>query len=956
MRADLGIASYDYDYISLIHHNVQSLGNSVNQLEVLLEEHVECKFLCITEHWKSEQQLMVHGFRRFRLVTSFCREEGQHGGAAIYGSKDLKFKVLKKVNNLSICGEFECAAAEFTVNNCQVIVITIYRPPNGRLEIFFSKLELLLSRVFEENKLILIAGDLNIEMKNDNRYKEQLFSLTNSFDVHATINEYTRVCRFSKSCIDNIFTNSTEYFEANIINTHISDHTAQKIRFKVKRLSKDNHVTYRRFFSENNKHNFLNQLHGQTWDEVYNCRLDDVNKQWVCFINNFKNIFNECFPKKLVKVKSNNKTYYNGDNQALVECKNRLDILLVISRNDGNYKQMYNEEKVRYNGLLLESRKSIYENKIVNSDNKSKCMWSIHNEITGKQNKDDNFIMSGNPESIANDYNNYLLSIVPDLLANLNKIPFECNIADNNQSIFLKPLSTTDLLNIAKNLKNKHSSGEDEIPTSIVKFCMSEIKEVFCHILNNSFKFGIFPSQLKLASIKPIYKKGNIDMLENYRPISMLPSFSKLFEMAMCVQLVEFMNSCQLFNNTQHGYLKGRSTQTAIFQFTSKILEFMENKKIALGMFLDLSKAYDCLDHNLLLIKLEKYGIRGNALEWVRSYLSDRQQMVKIEKNGKIAKSKILSNNIGIPQGSIMGPILFIIYVNDLGNVVTKVNHSVTNYADDNNILVGAETYPELIQEGNYLFSATSNWYDSNRFILNMEKTNTILFRTKQLRIVTPENIIISGEQRNLAQSTKFLGIQIDEFLSWENHIDCLCLKLNKICYSIRIINKYLNDKGVKIIYSSNFEAAARYGIIFWGSNAGINKIFIIQKRVIRVMLKMTYTDSCRGVFKRNNIMTIYGLYIYECLLFIFKNKDRFLALNTQHEHNTRTRDITYPQHNLTLTEKGPLYMCIKLFNKIPSQCKNIVSINQFKRQVKKMMLNLEPYNLEEFFLCTSLL
>lgn len=237
-----------------------------------------------------------------------------------------------------------------------------------------------------------------------------------------------------------------------------------------------------------------------------------------------------------------------------------------------------------------------------------------------------------------------------------------------------------------------------------------------------------------------------------------------------------------------------------------------------------------------------------------------------------------------------------------------------------------------------------------NKFVLNREKTKIILFRTPQARIETPEIISLANEQRKLVKHTKFLGIHVDEHLNWEIHIENLCLKINKICYSLRVISKYLNQSSVKVIYFANFESAIRYGIIFWGSNSSIQNIFIIQKRAIRIIQKMKFNDTCRGVFKNMKIMTVYAVYIYECLLFLFKNKGMFTLNNTMHNYSTRNLDITYPRHSNVLTEHGAYYMCIRLYNKLPNRLKETENLIYFKNQIKKFLIEMEPYSLNEHF------
>ena len=188
------------------------------------------------------------------------------------------------------------------------------------------------------------------------------------------------------------------------------------------------------------------------------------------------------------------------------------------------------------------------------------------------------------------------------------------------------------LLKLSKYQKNKLSSGYDELSTSLLKNIINVVVEPLVHIINNSLKFGIFPDQLKLAIVVPVYKKGDNTNIENYRPISLLPSFSKIFEHVMCKRIMEFMTEDELLKDCQHGFIRGRSTHTAIFQFTKQILESLEDGTVPLGLFLDLSKAYDTLNHEILLRKLELYGIRGTALKWIASYLSKRSQKVTVGK------------------------------------------------------------------------------------------------------------------------------------------------------------------------------------------------------------------------------------------------------------------------------------------------------------------------------------
>lgn len=184
--------------------------------------------------------------------------------------------------------------------------------------------------------------------------------------------------------------------------------------------------------------------------------------------------------------------------------------------------------------------------------------------------------------------------------------------------------------------------------------------------------------------------------------------------------------------------------------------------------------------------------------------------------------------------------------------------------------------------------------------------------------------------------------------MDWTDHIENLSAKLNKVSYCFRIVLKYLNENAKRTLYFANFEAILRFGIIFWASNSKIQNIFTIQKRVIRIMYKMSYLQTCRGVFRNKNIMTVVALYIFDSVLFFYKNRDRFNT-SIQHEHNTRSYNIIYPIHRLTLLEKSAYYMCIKFFNKLPLNIKQTINERMFKKNVKQLLIELEPYSVDDY-------
>lgn len=350
-----------------------------------------------------------------------------------------------------------------------------------------------------------------------------------------------------------------------------------------------------------------------------------------------------------------------------------------------------------------------------------------------------------------------------------------------------------------------------------------------------------------------------------------------------------------------------------------------------------------------MLKKLDRYGIRGTENRWLESYLRDRKQIVKltVDSSETNTMSDVFGMTRGIPQGSTLGPLLFNIFVND---IPSSNNGHIVSYADDTNILLMAATFPEVADLGNKIMKNLEEWFTINNLKLNHEKTNCMLFKCNN-NLPTPTSINLNNKNYLFTAAAKFLGITLDETLSYKEHTENLSSKLNKACYGLRILSKNTNLAVSKIFYFSYFYSHLKYGIPFWGSSTHINSIFLIQKRAIRIMYKLKYDVSCRGFFKRANILTCYGVYIYECIKFFVKHKHLFEHHLLQGQYNTRHGiEFSYPRHKLAFFEKGTEYSCIKLYNNIPKEIKEIKSYNLLKKKIYEYLVASEPYSIYEYF------
>lgn len=906
--------------------------------------------IAVSEHWKSAEQLRAYTLPGYVLADCYCRSEGAHGGTAVYVQNGLNFTRRTDFNELSIPYTFECAAVELHKKNCKILIISIYRPPNSDINTFFHKMHIILGKILCENLLYILCADFNIDLFSNNRIKNDFVDLLNSYNALITVKESTRITETTKTCIDNVITN-IESHKTQVIDTHISDHLAIIFTFYCEK-TKETSVIKRRLINAENIAQFLNLISNESWSEVYKVPENDVNGQYVTFINIFKYYFDISFPFKQSTMQHRKQNSKHTREPEVLLIKNQLDAALVISRNYPKYKPFYKKLKKDYDETLTKHKKAQLENVIQNAHNPNKVLWNVVKTQTalGKRKEQFNFNHFTNLDNLANDFNNFFINVVPNMLLTAPSLPFQCNVESNPKSMYMFEVTEIEILDTLKKIKSKDTYGHDEISTNVMKSAIPLILKPIMSLLNNSFKHGIFPSDLKTAVVVPIYKKDNKSEISNYRPISLLPSFSKIFEKIISARIINFFSKFNLFNNKQHGFVKSKSINTAMFELTQSIENALENKELPLGLFLDLSKAFDCVSSEILLKKLFRYGIRGNVWHWIKSYLEKREQYVEIKQgNIKYASEKRVIQS-GVPQGSILGPLLFIIYINDLSDVLLNSRHNILHYADDTTIIFKDSSLDNLKNELNEYLPLIENWLLSNKLFLNLNKTQCVAFTTVRNKLFLRE-IDYRDTTIKIKASTKCLGITLDSTLNWTEHIIALCSKLASVIYCFKVVYKLFNLKTMKLLYFANFQSLLQFGIPVWGGASDVGRVFKLQKSALRTILGLSYRTSCRGIFKRENILTVSALYILECLIFNFKNKHYYDSVKKRHDINVRNVAYVFPKHHLSHTEKSMFYMSIRLFNSLPRCIQCINRLQNFTVAVKSLLNEIEPYSVNEFLL-----
>ena len=467
------------------------------------------------------------------------------------------------------------------------------------------------------------------------------------------------------------------------------------------------------------------------------------------------------------------------------------------------------------------------------------------------------------------------------------------------------------------------------------------------HIFNLSFSTGIYPETLKLSKVIPIFKKGHHTLPENYRPISLLSCINKLLEKLIEKRLRDFIDKNNSFYEFQFGFRKNLSTCHALLEITNNIYEHLNVGQNVLGLYLDLKKAFDTVDHTILLKKLHYYGIRGLSHDLLASYLSNRKQCIYVNQ----VYSNILNISTGVPQGSVLGPLLFLIYVNDIKNAAPDI--SIRLFADDTNVFVHAKDCKTLIQHAKRALENLKVWFDVNKLTLHLGKTNfTIFHYSRQTCCDCPTFFMIEGNKICKTSTIKYLGLTIDDKLTWQAHVHELCSKLVKYTGIFFRIRNHLSYKTAVQMYYTFVYSRISYGIEVYGmANAStIKPLQIMQNRILKILTFKPRRYSTNGLFSSLSLLKISDIhylrfctllykYVNNMLSSVFNNIFNPLSAHSTGMHTRNNKYFTTTKQNnkfghLTLSNYG-----CKLWQMIPLSIRSSSSPNVFKKNFKKKLL-----------------
>ena len=645
----------------------------------------------------------------------------------------------------------------------------------------------------------------------------------------------------------------------------------------------------------------------------------------------------------------------------LLAAMRKRDRLAKVKERRSEYKKLRNEIVA----MVRRAQKSYINDQIKESVGDMKKHWKIIKQVTGKtNNKEDvttNFYYEGrwieNEQENADKFNEYLANIGKQTNQSVGASTHNAQYylskhsAANQESLLLSDISNLDVIEACKRFSHKTSKDPSGFQQNILLNDSDIMAPCLAHLANSSFKTGIFPENGKVARVIPVYKnKGTKHNYGNYRPISLLPIISKIIERLIYNKVFDFLVRYDILFESQYGFRTGHNTTHAALDFVGSIEKALEKGEHVIGIFCDLSKAFDTLNHEILLSKLEHYGIRDTALSWFRSYLANRRQFV--DWNG--FKSDSLPLETGVPQGSILGPLLFLLYINDLPAAVSLKS---VMFADDTNLLISSDNFSYLIQTLNEELGKINDYFKANQLKLNAQKTKMVYFCKKKSSTAIDEAIVkLDGTKLEFEESASFLGLQIDSHLNWDKHCTKVANTISRNNSMINRVKKLLPPATLKLLYYSFIQPHLQYGLTVWGgcSNQNKKRVISIQKRSIRTVCKAYFNSHTEPRMKKLGILKLEDLYKQQCIVNVHDcvhenapspiqnlvqlecNVSRFnLRSNTQNPLNVTTPITKSRISTQSFSARGPFF-----WNSVSTELKGITRKSSFKNKIKRTLLD----------------
>lgn len=904
--------------------NVQSLSNKIHLLDAFLIDK-DYDVICLTEHWLVNGKVEYMRLTNYEIVSYFCRSSRIHGGVAIYAREGLGCVGSAWVANLSV--QFTCELSCVYLPARNTYIIALYHTDDSDMAGLEDVMNHVLGKLSANpTATIILGGDFNIHFNKNNSESATFLSFMASFGLKKTIFANTR----GGNCLDNVFTNACSYV-AGVEELRLSDHLPVYIF-----LNTDSDppgcpgVEFYRPISQSG----LNLLYGLVemidWSYIYSNAIS-VNAKFDILMSDLTGCIESAFPERLRRATNAGTLSVDWFSDELRDIRETLCFLKEAASRDPTLKQYANKYQLYYKAEIIKAKKVAYDRYIKNAGNVVSGAWKVVNSYRQTRSVQPDSSLA--PDVLNSHFTNsaeLLLSRLPASVRDSRCYLMRSGRERPTGTFSFAPVTPVQVRDVIFSLKQSNSRDLFGMNSKIIKCIGNLVYVQLAELFNLCIGGGVFPDVLKTALVIPIHKSGPSDNPDNFRPISLLPLVGKIFEKLLKEQLVEYLEGSGLLHSSQFGFRRGRTTIDAINDLLDGARDAFESNGYFGSLFCDLSKAFDCVPHGLLISKLTYYGLDCSSVRLLDSYLKDRSQMVRI--GGRCSSSKPVRS--GVPQGSVLGPILFLIHINDLPHSVDAQFHL---FADDTTVSISDSSQEELERRLGGMQDGVEDWFRANGLTLNASKTQTLLFSLRK----SYEGIISVG-------SAKFLGIVLDSKLLWGPHSEYVLRKLSKYIFLVRSLRPLVSGHVLLRAYYALVDSVLRYGILAWGHSPAAQDLFAFQRRAVRVVASVGYRDCCRHSFKALGILTLPSLYILECLKFMHANYNVYTLNAEVHGRDTRSGHlIRVPYHRVNATRCGTTYYGPRLYNYLPPDLKRC-DRKLFITRVKRYLADKAYYSIEE--------
>lgn len=924
--------------IKLAHLNIRSLYRNLEEIKSFLHNN-QVHILALNETFLDDSvfhsELDIDDFHLVR------KDRNRHGGGvAVYIHSSLSFDLIKydtlfsSLEIIPVMIQPKCSTP--------LIFLTWYRPPNSNIETL-QYYEEMLSFLDSFNYPIIVMSDTNCDLLNVplSANSKRLNEIHNVYSLEQINTEIpTRITSDSSTLIDHTLTNKKEkVFSHGVIHLGISDHSLSYIIWKSKHSGNPQTVNFRKK-SGIDLNSYFESLKNQPWFEVLD--IDDIDLAISKWESLFMNVVNRYMPVKKKRMKIRKSPWMNSDIFNLIKKRNKLKEKAWKAKDEQKMKD-YRKLRNKVTFDIRKAKKKYYTDQLTKIQTNAGNTWSVLKSLLPSNNSmKSTFSNEEHLHQRSEQFNDYFANVGKVLASKIPEASDSVIFDDHTDSCFnFQMITVEEVQKEIKLMKNKSACGTDGISIGLLKMSAPIIAPYLTYLFNKSLLDSKFPNQYKTAKVIPIFKSGNKEDPCNYRPISILPTVSKILEKLVCKQLKLYMNEHEILSRQQSGFRKMHSTMTSLLKVTDEWLESMDKGLYTGAVFIDLKKAFDTVDVNILLNKLESLGVTDNVLHWFRTYLCNRQIFTCLNSTS----SNILDVDYGIPQGSTLGPLLFTIYINDLVNRVKHCN--IHLYADDTVLYFSDKNVCNIQRILNIDLNNVHNWLCQNKLSLNVEKTISMLFGSSyMLSKYNIFNVQISGKAITQKNVFKYLGMQLDPRLKWDIHIDEMCKKIGKTVNYLARLRHCLPQTQLKLVYNSIILPLFDYADIVYdsASKKHVDRLQKLQNRAGRIILSVNPYDhiSNNEIHGRLGWSLLQSRRKSHLLTMVYKSlhslapsylKDRFNYNN--YLYGLRSRgNLALPKPKSESCRRMFLYRGSREFNRLPNNIKLSNSLSVFCKEL----------------------